>query len=650
MKKRRILSVAALALANAIVCGAQASKPVTTPPPSWSILVGDSIQLGANWRMWISSRRDGWVELFVTGKPGARVPVDAIVTPTATTAQTSFMRAVIDPAVIERFVTEADTALGPRGKILSSAEYKRWADSIDVNQLKYPNPVVRFSVGNPTENGTMFGRFTPRPGGFWMEWRPLLPRRYVNTYYQLTIGVGCINPGTLPPGGSSLELNSAQSDSLMTTLRLAVAMARRLRPSPEKIDEGAVRRRDEVMCAARPVSGNPIPHNPGRKAMLRAAAADVHVDLVIDSSGRVARATPSMKASSPLDSAERRVFMAEVTSTLKEWRFMPGRMTNGRAVSQQLDALVQFLPPSHSDGALSLLDSTALWKAIGDARVDSSDLLVVASRVPRGEESVSKFIMTRDSIRVHVVEGGPHCAMPIVFVNYPGASVRRLGRVLEQLIDGRWVVTYDLRGEGGSSPSPRNDYSIEAHVNDLSAVLDSLALPKVMLVSQAEGWKIAMTYAARHPERVAGTLTFGPADAHGMDERSKASWLDQLRGLAFGQRNDVPGVGSGASDSAVKNVILSDLRRADPTGLVESVDRMFAYDIAPSLLAYEGPKVIVGVPGVPGQPPRSDNYGVTVLVGPSGYATLTDPDGVVRMIDLLRTDYMARAGQRSCPW
>ena len=649
MKSPGLVCAAALMFARPVASTAQQTKPTptTTLPPTWSVLAGDSIMFGDVWRMWISSRRDGWVEFFITGRPGTPVPVDAIVTPASTTAQASFMRALIDPATIERFVAEADTALGPPGVTLSSAEYKRWTDSLDRYQLKYPNPLVRFSVGNPTADSTMLGRSVPRPGGLWVEWKPFLPRRYVNTFYQLSIGVGCLNPGTVPDAGLSVSLNVARNDSLIATLRRAAAMARRFRSSPEKIDGGTVRRRDEVMCAARPLAGNPIPHFPGRKTVWRAIAADVHLELVIDNSGRVAQATPSVKQDSPLEPAERRDFMAEAVSTLKEWRFLPGRMTNGRAVSQQLSVLVRFAPPSPSNGGLQGFDSTMLSPAIYDARRDTSDLLVLASRAPRGEETVSKFVATRDSVRLHVVEGGPHCGMPVVIVNYPGASVRRLGQVMERLIDGRWVVSYDLRGEGGSSPSPRRDYSIDAHVGDLAAVLDSLALPKVMLVSQGEGWKIAIAYAANHRDRVAGTLTFGPADAHAMNPQTKASWIEQIRAIALGQKNDVE---STPLNAAVREFIVSDLRRADPVGLTESIDKIFAYDIAPSLLAYEGPKVIVGVPAVPGQPARSDNYGVLVLTGPGEYATLQDPEGVVRLVNTLRTDFMARVDAHACPW
>lgn len=76
------------------------------------------------------------------------------------------------------------------------------------------------------------------------------------------------------------------------------------------------------------------------------------------------------------------------------------------------------------------------------------------------------------------------------------------------------VLLYDLRGHG-LSERPREGYGIDAHVADLKALLDELQgelkgdleiAGPVILVGNSFGGLLALNFAQRYPERVAGMI------------------------------------------------------------------------------------------------------------------------------------------------
>jgi class 3 adenylate cyclase len=65
----------------------------------------------------------------------------------------------------------------------------------------------------------------------------------------------------------------------------------------------------------------------------------------------------------------------------------------------------------------------------------------------------------------------------------------------------RLLIGFDRRGQGASQREV-GDLSLEAHVADLSAVVDHLQLERFDLFGLADGSAITMAYAAEHPARV----------------------------------------------------------------------------------------------------------------------------------------------------
>jgi pimeloyl-ACP methyl ester carboxylesterase/DNA-binding CsgD family transcriptional regulator len=77
----------------------------------------------------------------------------------------------------------------------------------------------------------------------------------------------------------------------------------------------------------------------------------------------------------------------------------------------------------------------------------------------------------------------------------------------------RQFIRYDQRGCGLSDRHPQ-DYSLEARVQDLQAVVDALGLERFDLLGHSHGGLTAIEYAARNPPRVSKLILFG-SFAHG---------------------------------------------------------------------------------------------------------------------------------------
>lgn len=91
------------------------------------------------------------------------------------------------------------------------------------------------------------------------------------------------------------------------------------------------------------------------------------------------------------------------------------------------------------------------------------------------------------------------------------------------------LVRYDERGCGLSDWDVGDDsYTLEARVRDLETVVDTLGLERFPLLGISQGGPIAITYAARHPERVSHVIVYGTC--------ARATWArasdEQRRELA----------------------------------------------------------------------------------------------------------------------
>ncbi|MER7500655.1 alpha/beta hydrolase [Nonomuraea pusilla] len=99
--------------------------------------------------------------------------------------------------------------------------------------------------------------------------------------------------------------------------------------------------------------------------------------------------------------------------------------------------------------------------------------------------------------------GGP--GRPLVYLNGAYADQSHWRRVIADLGSGYRHITYDERARGRSKRSA--DYSFEACIRDVDAVLEARGVDRPILVGWSYGGVLGWHWADRNPDRVAGLVT-----------------------------------------------------------------------------------------------------------------------------------------------
>ena len=121
-----------------------------------------------------------------------------------------------------------------------------------------------------------------------------------------------------------------------------------------------------------------------------------------------------------------------------------------------------------------------------------------------------QYAKTKDGVSIAywtLGEGMPLVVMP----NIPFGHIQLEWQIAEyrdwyqRTAQGRRLVRYDGRGQGLSDRDV-TEYSLDAWLLDLEAVVDHLSLERFALFAPLHSGPVAITYAVRHPERVSHLL------------------------------------------------------------------------------------------------------------------------------------------------
>jgi pimeloyl-ACP methyl ester carboxylesterase len=113
-------------------------------------------------------------------------------------------------------------------------------------------------------------------------------------------------------------------------------------------------------------------------------------------------------------------------------------------------------------------------------------------------------------VNLHVRDSGPRDAPAVLLLHGFGASLHTWEPWALGLSRDMRVIRIDLPGNGLSSPDPTGDYTDQRTMALLLALLDQLQITQTSVVGHSIGGRIAWTFAATYPQRVAKLVLVAP--------------------------------------------------------------------------------------------------------------------------------------------
>lgn len=193
------------------------------------------------------------------------------------------------------------------------------------------------------------------------------------------------------------------------------------------------------------------------------------------------------------------------------------------------------------------------------------------------------------------VDDGGSGDLPVVFVPSLAGNTAQWRAQLEHVRLTRRAVALDLRGHGASDPPVDGVYALEGFASDVAAVVDAVGLSRFVLVGHSMGGDVAMTYAAQHPDRVAGLLLVDPnGDPSLIPAGAWDALLMHLESDAYVQTIETHWAQiTRNADSAVRRRVMADLRATPKGAVVGAFHSMRRFDPRTALEAYGGPVLSV---------------------------------------------------------
>jgi len=192
---------------------------------------------------------------------------------------------------------------------------------------------------------------------------------------------------------------------------------------------------------------------------------------------------------------------------------------------------------------------------------------------------------------IYVDDGGGKDGLPVVFLHAFAGDSSQWASQLSHLRHQRRALAVDLRGHGKSAAPRDGDYAIEAMVKDLESVVDKLEIRRFVLVGHSLGGAVAIHYAGKHADRVAGLVVVGAPGKVPAEQSKKI-----LGALESDYDATMKGYWEKLVTGAQPNVrtqILGKMETVPKDDAMAMMKALFADDPLPSLDRYKGPKLIV---------------------------------------------------------
>jgi pimeloyl-ACP methyl ester carboxylesterase len=196
-----------------------------------------------------------------------------------------------------------------------------------------------------------------------------------------------------------------------------------------------------------------------------------------------------------------------------------------------------------------------------------------------------------------VYQSGAGAGIPVVFLHADAGRAAQWDTAMERIGRSRPVASLDFRGHGDSGPARDGDYSFAARATDLEASVDALSLKRFAIVAHSGGAAVALEYAAKHPDRVAGILMVDPVtDPRAMPAAVREKLVADMSGPNnLEVMRAFYGTIAGPNETT-KARVLADVEKVAPAARTGVTEALASWNPDATLRAYHRPMLVLVSP------------------------------------------------------
>jgi pimeloyl-ACP methyl ester carboxylesterase len=219
---------------------------------------------------------------------------------------------------------------------------------------------------------------------------------------------------------------------------------------------------------------------------------------------------------------------------------------------------------------------------------------------PKSEVTPMKqSVMQGPQGQLATVLSGSGNGLPLLFVHADPGSAAQWDAVMKAMAKDRAVAAYDSRGADDSAAAADGDYSYDGRAADLGAVADAFRFKKFVIVSHSAGAAVALAYASKHAERVAGILMVDPVtDPRALPADVREGFVKDMAGPKSLEVFKAYVGSIAGSNPAIRGRVLADASRIDPAARAGIAKAAGGWNPEIALKAYKGPIFILSTPAM----------------------------------------------------
>lgn len=208
--------------------------------------------------------------------------------------------------------------------------------------------------------------------------------------------------------------------------------------------------------------------------------------------------------------------------------------------------------------------------------------------------------VNNNGIKIHYTITGKKHAPTIVLIHAFPLDSKMFRCQVEGLSNSYRIVTLDLRGYGQSQSAPNNDYSVDAFVSDVRAVINKLKIKNPILGGSSIGSVVAQVYVASFQD-VSKLLLFSPyVQVSGLPlGLDPAIFTDIVAGLLTDREATLAAIIAVQTPETCKQIkkirtfLARMASRASTAALVGTIEQAFPFTTAPFLPLIQIPTLIM---------------------------------------------------------